>query len=121
MVPYLHNKKEDDIFMALNVSEKEFDEQVLQSKVPVLVDFWAPWCGPCISMAPIIEQVASDFNGRAKVCKVNVDESQALAGQFRIMSIPTLLFFKDGEVKGQLVGYTAKNVLSKKLEDLLEN
>ncbi len=105
--------------MALELNESNFDAEVLQSAQPVLVDFWAPWCGPCRSMAPIIDEVAQEFAGRVKVAKVNVDENQALAGRYKIMSIPTMVMFKNGEVVGQMVGYTAKGVLTKRLEQLL--
>lgn len=106
--------------MAREINEQDFNEVVLKSEQPVLVDFWAPWCGPCKSMAPVIEQLAEEFEGKAKVCKVNVDDNQSLAGKYKIMSIPTFLFFKNGEVVGQLVGYTAKNILAKKLDELVE-
>lgn len=105
--------------MALELNETNFDAEVLQSAQPVLVDFWAPWCGPCRSMAPVIEEVAQEYAGKVKVAKVNVDENQTLAGRYRIMSIPTLMMFKNGEVVGQMVGYTAKGVLAKKLDQLL--
>ncbi len=105
--------------MVLELNENNFDVEVLRSAQPVLVDFWAPWCGPCRSMAPVIEEVARDFAGRVKVAKVNVDENQTLAGRYRIMSIPTMVMFKNGEVVGQMVGYTAKGVLAKKLEQLV--
>jgi len=106
--------------MALELNEANFDAEVLQAKQPVLVDFWAPWCGPCRSMAPIIDELSNDFSGRVKVAKVNVDQNQGLAGRYGVMSIPTLLMFKDGKIAGQVVGYTPKNVLAQKLEGLLQ-
>lgn len=105
--------------MALELTEANFDAEVLQSAQPALVDFWAPWCGPCRSMAPIIEELSTEYSGKVKVAKVNVDQNQALAGRYGVMSIPTLLMFKDGKMAGQVVGYTPKNVLAKKLDGLL--
>lgn len=105
--------------MALELNAGNFEEEVLKAAQPVLVDFWAPWCGPCRSMAPIIEELAGEFAGRAKVAKVNVDENRELAARYGVMSIPTLVFFKDGKVVEQIVGFTPKGVLVKKLEELL--
>lgn len=105
--------------MALELNESNFEAEVLQSSQPVLVDFWAPWCGPCRSIAPIIEELATEYAGKAKVAKVNVDQNQALARRYGVMSIPTLIMFKAGQVVGQMVGYTPKGVLAKKLEALL--
>ena len=86
----------------LTVTDSNFDTEVLKSDKPVLVDFWAPWCGPCIQLGPVIDQVADATVGKAKVAKVNVDESQQVAVKYRINSIPALLVFKGGELKEQL-------------------
>jgi thioredoxin 1 len=84
-----------------------------------LVDFWAPWCGPCRMIAPVIEQLAQEFEGKAKICKINTEEEQVLAQQYQIRSIPTILFFKDGEIVDQLIGSTTKAILEEKLNKYL--
>jgi thioredoxin 1 len=90
----------------VNVTDDSFESEVLQSEIPVLVDYWAPWCGPCKMAAPVLEKIAGEFQGRLKVCKINVDEQREVAGKYRIMSIPTMFLFKDGEVVDQIVGVT---------------
>jgi len=92
----------------LEITDGNFEDQVVQSDVPVLVDFWAEWCGPCKAIAPIVDQLADEYGGRAKVGKVNVDENRGIPGQFRITSIPTVLVFHEGKVVQQIVGARKK-------------
>ena len=103
----------------ITATEANFQNEVLDSSQPVLVDFWAEWCGPCKMIAPAIEELAAEFDGKAKVVKVNVDEHPSLAQQFSVRSIPTLLFFRDGKVADQLVGAAPKDALAAKLESLI--
>jgi len=103
----------------LTVTDANFQSEVLESDQPVLVDFWAPWCGPCVQLSPIIDEIADAKVGTAKVAKVNVDENGQIAGKFRINSIPALLFFKDGQVRDQLVGRVPKAEILAKLEALV--
>ena len=100
----------------IELTSENFD--VIKEGV-ALVDFWAPWCGPCRMIAPIIEELATDYEGKAKICKVNTDEAQDLAVQFGVRSIPTILFFKDGELKAQLIGAQSKQIIADKLNSLL--
>jgi thioredoxin 1 len=104
----------------MTINETNFEAEVLRSAVPVLVDFWAEWCGPCKMIAPVLDEIATEQTGRAKVAKVNVDENPALAARFGIRSIPTLLFFAGGEVKDQLVGVAGKKVIASKLGSLTD-
>ncbi len=92
----------------VNVSDSDFESEVLNADQPVLVDFWAEWCGPCRQIAPIIKQIADDYDNRVKVVKLNVDESPQTAGKYDIRSIPTVLAFKDGQVVEQLTGARPK-------------
>jgi thioredoxin 1 len=104
----------------VTLTEGSFHREVLQSTEPVLVDFWADWCGPCHRIAPTIEELATEFAGRAKVGKLNVDQHTPVAAQFGIRSIPTLLFFKDGQIVDQVIGAAPKRVLADKLDALLQ-
>ncbi len=103
----------------LTVSDATFESEVLKSDKPVLVDFWAPWCGPCRMIAPIVEELANDYEGKAKIAKVNVDENPQVSMQFGIRSIPTLLIFKNGKVVDQIVGAVPKGVLEGRLKSQL--
>jgi thioredoxin 1 len=101
-------------YLELNAST--FEEAIAEGTA--LVDFWAPWCGPCRMLAPVIEELAEDFDGKAKICKVNTDEEQDIAVKYGIRSIPTILFFKDGELVDQMVGASSKQVLADKINSL---
>jgi thioredoxin 1 len=103
----------------LEVNDATFDQEVLQSEQPVLVDFWAVWCGPCKLIAPVVDSVAANFAGRLKVIKVNVDENGAAPSRYGIRGIPALLFFKGGKVVDQIVGYVPKDVIEEKVNRLL--
>ncbi|ACF14370.1 thioredoxin [Chloroherpeton thalassium ATCC 35110] len=103
----------------LVATDQNFQSEVLQSDVPVLVDFWAVWCGPCRMIAPVIEELASEYEGKAKIAKLNVDENPQISMAYGIRSIPTLLIFKNGEVVDQLVGAVPKNVIAGKLNSQL--
>jgi len=105
---------------ATAVTTESFDADVLKSDVPVLVDFWAPWCGPCRAVAPAVDAVAAEFSGRAKVVKVNVDEQPEIAGKYGVQSIPTLSIFKGGRVVDQILGAVPKSVISEKLTAQVE-
>ncbi len=105
--------------MLLHLKTNEFDKEVLQSNQPVLVDFSATWCGPCQMMGPVMEKLAKDFEGKAKVAKIDIDENSDLAMKYNIMSVPSMLFFKNGEIKEQVIGAVPEEHLSEKLNNLL--
>lgn len=101
------------------VNDQNFEQEVLQSDKPVLVDFWAAWCAPCRMIAPTVEQIAEQYTGRAKVVKLNVDENSQTSAKYNIKGIPTLLLFKDGAIKDQIVGATSRDVIAKMIENQL--
>ena len=103
----------------IHVTDDTFEETVLKTTLPVLVDFWAVWCPPCKIIAPFVEEIAGEYEGRAVICKLNVDENHETAQKYGIRSIPTLLFFKDGEIKEQVVGAVPKDQLKAHLDKLL--
>lgn len=98
------------------LNEDNFRQEVLKSEMPVLVDFWAAWCGPCKMVGPIVEELANDYAGKAKVCKLNVDDCGRIAQSYGVMSIPTLILFKDGQEANRIVGFRPKAELAKMLE-----
>ena len=108
---------DNDNIVTLN--QNNFDDEVINSNIPVLVDFWASWCGPCRMIAPIVDQIANEYAGKVKVSKVNVDEQNELAARYRVMSIPTLFIFKGGKVIDQIVGARPKSDLEAMLDKAL--
>ena len=105
--------------MEMEFTDQNFNQEVLQSDKIALVDFWAPWCGPCQSMGPIIEELAKEFEGKAKIGKCNVDENNEVSSKFEIMSIPAIKIFKDGKIVKEFVGLQSSIVLKKALEELI--
>ncbi len=103
----------------IQLTDDTFDKDVIASPEPVLVDFWAPWCGPCRMLAPLIEELALEYTGKIRVAKINTDEHPNAASRFKISAIPTLLFFKEGKVVEQLVGVHSKSEIKKTLDSLV--
>jgi thioredoxin 1 len=95
----------------VQITDSTFDDEVMKSDIPVIVDFWAPWCGPCKMIAPILEDIATEYDGKLKVAKLDVDTNSKVASQYKIMSIPALLIFKNGELVDQMIGAMPKNQL----------
>jgi thioredoxin 1 len=102
----------------ININEASFERAVLQSPIPVLVDFWASWCGPCKMIAPMLDEIAKESGGRYRVAKVNIDDDAALTERFNVRAVPTLLLFSGGEVRNQFVGAASKTVIVASLENL---
>ena len=105
--------------MEYKFTSENFQSEVIDSKIPVMVDFYADWCGPCKKMAPLVEQLAGDYDGKVKIGKLNVDENQDIAGNYSVMSIPNFIFFKDGKVVDQVVGGVGKAELQDRLSKLI--
>jgi len=105
--------------MVIDVTDQNFEEEVVKSDLPVLVDFWAPWYRPCLMVAPVVEKLAERYNDRFKFCRLNVDENPQTAAKYSVMSIPTLLFFKDGEAADTVIGAVPEQALQSKIEELL--
>jgi thioredoxin 1 len=103
----------------VEIKETKFDEAVIKSKMPVLVDFWAPWCGPCRMVAPVVDELATEYDGKVSFVKLNVDDNPQVAGQYGVMSIPTLILFKDGKPASTIVGFRPKAELKKSLDAAL--
>jgi len=105
----------------VNVTDASYQKDVLESKLPVIVDFWAPWCGPCRMLAPVVEQLADEYAGKFTFAKVNTDENGAIPGQLGIRGIPTLIFYVNGEEADRHVGFATKQVLKRKLDAVLDS
>lgn len=103
----------------IELTSDSFETEVLQSQIPAVVDFAASWCGPCRRLAPVIDELSEDFDGKAKICHLDVDSAQEIAGQYGIMSVPSVLFFKNGEKQDQSLGLVTKAVLAEKIQALL--
>jgi thioredoxin 1 len=103
----------------IQLTDASFDQEVIKSQQPVLVDFWAPWCGPCRMLAPVIEEIASEYAGKIRVAKINTDDHPNAAARYKISAIPTMLFFKEGKVVEQLVGVHSKTEIKKTLDTLV--
>lgn len=106
--------------MVVNVTDQTFEEEVIKSTQPVLVDLWAPWCGPCRIVGPVVESLSEKYKGKLKFCKINVDENKKTAAIYNVMSIPTLIFFKDGKAVDTVIGAVPETVLQQKIDKLLQ-
>jgi len=105
--------------MVLDITDQTFEVEVLKATQPVLVDLWAPWCGPCRMVSPVVESLSEKNKGKFKFCKINVDENQKTASQYSVMSIPTLMFFRDGKVIDTVIGAVPESTLQAKIDEIL--
>ena len=105
--------------MVLDVTDQDFEDEVLKSELPVVVDFWAPWCGPCRMIAPVTEKLSNEYDGKVKFCKLNVDENTQTAVKYQVMSIPLLLFFQNGQKVDESLGAVPEQMIRPKVEALL--
>ena len=105
--------------MVKKVTDKNFEKEILKSELPVLVDFWAPWCGPCAKIAPVVEKLSKSYKGKFKFCKVNVEEAEITASEYGIMSIPTLMFFKNRKVVDKIIGTAPASAIKPKIDACL--
>ena len=103
-----------------HIKDENFEQEVIKSDIPTLVDFWAPWCGPCLMVAPVVEELAKEMQGKIVFGKLNVDENQTTSMKYQIMSIPTLMVFKDGEVVGKIIGFRGKEPLEELIKKALQ-
>ena len=103
----------------LNITKSNFEKEVISPEIPVVLDFWATWCGPCKMLSPVLNELAAEYSDRARICKVNVDDEPELSARFGIASIPTLIFFRNGEILKKTVGYREKDELEEMLKELL--
>ncbi len=105
--------------MVTDVTDQDFEEEVIKSTLPVLVDLWAPWCGPCRMVAPVVDKLAERYKGRFKFCRLNVDDNPQTGSKYKVMSIPTLIFFKNGEAVDTVIGAVPERALQPKIDELL--
>ena len=105
--------------MVKDVTDQDFEDEVIKSTLPVLVDLWAPWCGPCRMVSPVVDKLAEKYDGKFKFCRLNVDESPRTAAKYKVMAIPTLMFFKGGEAVDTVVGAVPERALQPKIDELL--
>ena len=103
----------------LNITKSNFEKEVISSEIPVVLDFWATWCGPCKMLSPVLDELAAEYSDRARICKVNVDDEPELSARFGIANVPTLIFLKNGEILKKTVGYREKDELEGMLKELL--